>query len=259
MSVGSLGLGIAAQRAASLTPAAGAFPFFGVGAGIGVFAGATLGVLGARATNKRIFALARLNMRRVNQKITQMRVNRFIEMDTRAREGRVALGDAAAGTTHNLAVIEMLASRLVANIARDQDTIDLNLERGELAAEAEKKNIALEASSQTQNKLLAGLTGGLSGALTGAQLGSAISGAVQEGQLIDLAKSQGITALDLARNRTNLARAQTATAGAFRTLAQGTTDRWTSRIRRSSIRDTFTSFHMPLAPAGRRFIPGPMP
>ena len=122
----------------------GAGLIFGpVGALVGAGIGATIGVLAATKKNKRLAKLAALQQRRINKKINQMRENRLIQMDALARAGRVSLGDSLNAAPHNIAVIETLASRTVANVARDQDTIDENLKRGELGTDLDELGFQL--------------------------------------------------------------------------------------------------------------------
>lgn len=223
----------------------------------GAAIGAGIGVLAARGKNKRLQEVALRRQRRVNQKITQMRVNRLIAMDSLARAGRVALGDSLNAAPHNLAVVETLASRVVANVARDQDTIDINLERGELASEAEKQDIAAETSSQTQNPILAGLTGALQGALTGASFASAIGSAVQAGQENEILKGVGASNVDIAKSRAAFATSQAGKAGEFLNLARATTARITSRISSSAVQQTFSNVHLPSFSRGSTRLPGP--
>jgi hypothetical protein len=229
--------------------------FGGIGAIIGGVIGAPLGAISAGLLNKRIQEVAARRMRRINEKVTQMRVNKIISMGALSRTVRLTLGDFSAAAQHNQAVTESLASRVVANAARDQDTIDVNLERGELAAEAEKEDIAATASSQTKNRWFAAIEGGLSGAATGASFGGAIDGAVRDGQLDAIARENGMGTVDIAKARTRAATLRAGAAGEMFNLTRATNARITSKIQRSSVRGTFDTVHLPVPgrAAGFRF------
>lgn len=213
------------------------------GMGFGAAAGAGLGVAKAGIQNKRIAATAQLNMKRINEKITQMRVNKISEMGSLSREVRQALGDMSNSADSNQAVTETLASRLVANAARDQDTIDMNLERGEAAADAEKVDIASDASAATVNPIMAGLEGAMQGAGAGASLGGAISGAMQDVQINSIAKEQGMSNVDIAKTRSNARSMRVGGAKEAFNLVKATNSRITSKIQRSSVRRSFDSVH----------------
>lgn len=136
--------------------------------------GAVLGGIGASRQNKALKQSAQISLSRLNDYITQIRVDRLLQTDRLARSAQVALGDTLNVAPEGQAAIQTIASRIVAGAAGDQFAIDENARRQETMALAEKQNVVTGANNQMQSPAAAALGGAVGGAAQGMALGQGI-------------------------------------------------------------------------------------
>lgn len=154
----------------------------------GGVAGGIFGAKGASSRNRAVRKSAEISMDRMNDYITQTRVDRLLKTEQLARQAQVEVGAVLNVAPESLSVMETIASRIVRGIASDQFSVDEEMRRQETAAEAEKQNIATEANNNMTSSGMAGFTGALSGFSQGMNFGGAIDGAIDAGKA---AKMQG--------------------------------------------------------------------
>jgi hypothetical protein len=152
--MGGAGAGASAGAAAAGVP------------GLNIFlaiAGAAFGAHQAQRANKALRKATTISQRRIDEMITQARVNRLLRTAALAREAQTALGAALNVAPSSLSALETIRARIVSGAASDQFAIDQEIQRQEAAFQAEKENVVAAAISNNQNVLLAGLSGAVSG------------------------------------------------------------------------------------------------
>lgn len=223
---------------------AGAIGLSALALPLGVVFGAISGILAyksAKARNRAIEQAARINMQRLNDYVTDVRLERYRQMDRLAREGRAALGQVFNVAPYNTAVIMTLASRVAGGIARDQFAIDETLRGRERAVESEKQAIAAQANAGMVSPGLAAFQGGLGGFSAGMELGGAISSAFAQKGLSDLARQLGVSELSLAREAGRAASVQSDSARLYTDYLRSIGNEFGSRISNSDARRAFDS------------------
>lgn len=138
--------------------------------------GSVLAGTGAHRNNQALRTYAKDSQRRLNDTITQIRVDRMRNTSQLAREAQVEQGAVLNIAPHNQGVMQALAVRLAGGVASDQFAINETAKRGEAAVEAQKRDVVNHANSQMKNVHVAALEG----AVAGAQAGAAIGGAVDQ-------------------------------------------------------------------------------
>ena len=155
----------------------------------------------ARARNKAIERAALMSQQRINKLMVQVRMDASISTEQLSRQAQRALGGALNMSPERQGAIDAIGFE-IDGIFSDQLQIDIERDRRLEALGFDKINIAAEATNNSQNLLLAGLSGAFQGAQSGFSFGSAISGAQSQARSADLARQEG--EFGLARSQTQL-------------------------------------------------------
>lgn len=155
----------------------------------GAAIGGALGFLEAKERNKAIERASRISQQRINRLMVQTRMDSALRVEQMSRRAQTALGARLNVSPEHLGSLDAVALE-VDGVFSDTDAIREERDRRLEAFDAEKLNIATEATNQSQNELLAGLQGGLRGFQAGAGLGSAIDEAVAAGRISEAAGQQ---------------------------------------------------------------------
>lgn len=132
----------------------GSMPYMAIGNSIGDFISAGLSTV---QRNKAVVKAANISFKRINDYITQARVNRLLETDQLSRAAQIEIGSAMNVAPEGQAAVQTIASRIVAGVAGDQFAIDEDLRRREAIAQTEKEDIKSGAKSQMSRPILAAL------------------------------------------------------------------------------------------------------
>lgn len=151
----------------------------------GAAIGGALGFLSARERNKALERAARISQKRINKLMVQTRMDAALRVEQMSRAAQTALGARLNVSPEHLGSLDAVALQ-IDGVFSDTDAIREERDRRLEAFGAEKMNIATEATNQSQNEILAALSGGFRGFQTGAGLGSAIDEAVAAGQISEV-------------------------------------------------------------------------
>lgn len=155
----------------------------------GAAIGGLFGFLGAKERNKAIERASTISQKRLNKLMAQTRMDSALRTERLSREAQAFLGSRLNVSPEHLGSLDAVALQ-VDGVFSDTEAISEERDRQLEAFQAEKLNIATEATNQSQNELLAGIQGALGGFQAGAGLGGAIDEAVAAGQISDFSTQQ---------------------------------------------------------------------
>lgn len=176
-----------------------------------ILAGAqgALSLAGTLRANRAIERAADISQERIDQEITQSRVNALMQTDRLAVEGEQALGAVLNSTPRTTGTLEAVASRIAAGIGVDQFAINEELRRREESLQAQKESIVASANSRMRSPILAAAQGALGGFSQGTAIASGFQALSAAGQAAQQSAAIGEAQIDLAEAAQQTQAAQT--------------------------------------------------